>query len=232
MIPGTRPARRSARAAPLPARERAVALIRLTVAMMISSSKALSYKWNSAASLQGCCSGRGRRAYSGAGFEKQGTMARRSLGRNVPGLPAAGDDAARCLSRGRSAGSAGLAERRLQRRDAGLERLIFLARQAGHVLDRLEILALDQVEIAQDALRLVAEQRLDLAPHALRGAGRIVHQPRDLVEEPVCGLDHGCLRTPLAESRLICPQTMAMVRRARKRCGAMSRASRPFVKAI
>src|ERR1700675_48345 len=194
MIPGTRPARRSARAAPLPARERAVALIRLTVAMMISSSKALSYKWNSAASLQGCCSGRGRRAYSGAGFEKQGRLARDSSGLKVP-----------CIS---------------------------LARQPGHVLDRLEILALDQVEIAQDALRLVAEQRLDLAPHALRGAGRVVHQPRDLVEKPVCGLDHGCLRTPLAESRLICPQTMAMVRRARKRCGAMSRASRPFVKAI
>src|SRR6202140_3593792 len=192
MIPGTRPARRSARAAPLPARERAVALIRLTVAMMISSSKALSYKWNSAASLQGCCSGRRRRAYSGAGFEKQGMTAPGSPGRKLPGLTAA-RDATRCLSRGRGAGSAGLAERRLQRRDAGLERFVFLARQAGHVLDRLEILALDHVEIAQDALRLVAEQRLDLAPHALRGAGGVVHQPRDLVEEPVCGLDHGCL---------------------------------------
>src|ERR1700676_2561456 len=132
MIPGTRPARRSARAAPLPARERAVALIRLTVAMMISSSKALSHKWNSAASLQGCGSGRGRRAYSGAGFEKQGMMARRNLVRNVPGLT--------------TVRGAGLAERRLQCRDAGLERFVFLARQAGHVLDRLEILALDQVE--------------------------------------------------------------------------------------
>src|ERR1700680_2902946 len=91
MIPGTRPARRSARAAPLPARERAVALIRLTVAMMISSSKALSYKWNSAASLQGCGSDRGRRAYSGAGFEKQGMMARTDLVRIVPGLTAAPD---------------------------------------------------------------------------------------------------------------------------------------------
>src|SRR5580692_9858730 len=142
MIPGTRPARRSARAAPLPARERAVALIRLTVAMMISSSKALSYKWNSAASLQGCCSGRGRRAYSGAGFEKQGMMARGSSGRKLPGLTSA-RNAARSLSRGCGAGSAGLAKRRLQRGDAGLERLV--------------ILALDHVEIAQDALRLVAE---------------------------------------------------------------------------
>src|SRR5580692_9061040 len=195
MIPGTRPARRSARAAPLPARERAVALIRLTVAMMISSSKALSYKWNSAASLQGCCSGRGRRAYSGAGFEKQGTMAQRRQSLREPGLRAPADPA-----RYRAAtGSAGLAERRLQRRDARLERLVFLARQAGHVLDRLEILALDHVEIAQDALCLVAEQRLDFAPHALRGAGGVVHQPCDLVEEPVGGLDHGCLRTPLKE---------------------------------
>src|ERR1700686_356083 len=158
-------------------------------------------------------------------------MARGSSGRKPPGLTS-GRNAARCLSRGCGAGSAGLAECRLQRRDAGLERLVFLTRQAGHVLDRLEILALDHVEIAQDALRLVAEQRLDLAPHALRGAGGVVHQPRDLVEEPVRGLDHGCLRTPLKESRLICPQTMAMVRRARKRCGAMSRASQPFMKAI
>src|SRR5580698_9907045 len=157
MIPGTRPARRSARAAPLPARERAVALIRLTVAMMISSSKALSYKWNSAASLQGCCSGRGRRAYSGAGFEKQGMMGRRRLGRNVPGLTAARGAAARCLNRRRIARRAGLAEGSLPSRHAGLECLVFLARQAGHVLDRLEILALDDVEIAQDALRLVAE---------------------------------------------------------------------------
>jgi hypothetical protein len=69
----------------LPARERAVALIRLTVAMMISSSKALSYKWNSAASLQGCGSGRGRRAYSGADFEKQGMMARERLAGPCPG---------------------------------------------------------------------------------------------------------------------------------------------------
>src|ERR1700719_4958776 len=192
MIPGTRPARRSARAAPLPARERAVALIRLTVAMMISSSKALSYKWNSAGSLQGCCSGHGRRAYSGAGFEKQGMTAPGNSGRKPPGLTAA-RNAARCPSRRRIGRSAGLAKRSLQSGQACLERLVFLARQAGHVLDRLEFLALDHVEIAQDALRLVAKQRLDLAPHALRGAGGVVHQPRHLVEEPVCGLDHGCL---------------------------------------
>src|ERR1700694_1622946 len=149
MIPGTRPARRSARAAPLPARERAAALIRLTVAMMVSSSKTLFDKGNSAPSLQGCCSSRGRRAYSGAECEKQGMRARRRLAQ-TPGFPPATPGAAGSLRRGRIPRNAGLGERRLQGGDAGLERFVFLTRQAGHILDRLEILALDHVEVAHE----------------------------------------------------------------------------------
>ena len=45
-------------------------------------------------------------------------------------------------------------------------------------------------EIVQPPLGLGAEQRVELAADALRDAGRIVHQPRHLVEEPVAGLGH------------------------------------------
>jgi hypothetical protein len=42
-------------------------------------------------------------------------------------------------------GCRGPAELRLQRDDPRLQRLVFLARQPGHVLDRLELLALDDI---------------------------------------------------------------------------------------
>jgi hypothetical protein len=44
-----------------------------------------------------------------------------------------------------------------QRGDARLQRLVLLARQPRHFLDRLEFLALDHIEVAQDAVGLVAE---------------------------------------------------------------------------
>src|SRR5262245_34992726 len=73
---------------------------------------------------------------------------------------------------------------------ARFERLVLLARQPRHLLDRLELLALDQIEVAQDAFGLVANDGFDLAPHARGGTCRVVHQPRDLVEEAVGGLRH------------------------------------------
>src|SRR6185295_5926913 len=51
-------------------------------------------------------------------------------------------------------------------------------------------LALDEVEVAQDAFGLVANDRIDLALDALGGAGGVVHQTADLVEKPIAGLGH------------------------------------------
>src|SRR5262249_17781390 len=82
------------------------------------------------------------------------------------------------------------AELGLERGDARLQGLVLLAREPRHLLDRLEFLALDHVEVAQDAVGLVAEHGIEFAPHARGDAGRVVHQPRHLVEETVAGLGH------------------------------------------
>src|SRR5258705_13775477 len=82
------------------------------------------------------------------------------------------------------------AELGFQRSDARFQRLVFLARQPRHFLDRLELLALDDVEVAQDFFGLVADHRIDLALDALGSAGRVVHQAPDLVEKPIAGLGH------------------------------------------
>src|SRR5262245_25503841 len=84
--------------------------------------------------------------------------------------------------------------------DARLQRLVFLARQARHVLDRLELLALDDVEIAQEFFGLVAHHRVELALHALCRTRGVIHQATDLVEKPVVGLGHG--ETPAAQEPL------------------------------
>src|ERR1051326_3927541 len=80
-----------------------------------------------------------------------------------------------CSKRPRSA-AALRAELGLERRDPRLQRLVLLARQPRHVLDRLELLALGDVEVAQEFLRLMAPERIDLALDALRRARRVVHQ--------------------------------------------------------
>src|SRR6267154_3890960 len=88
---------------------------------------------------------------------------------------------------------AGLAAREplLQFRQSGLESLVFFPRQARHLLDGLEFLALDQIEIPQPLLGLSLEQGIDLAPEPLGYAGGVVHQSRDLVEKAIGGLSHG-----------------------------------------
>ena len=82
------------------------------------------------------------RAYSGAGAAKGKKAGPKSLTRRRRTALAAGR--AFCW-RGLVASSL-----RLQRGDARLERLVLLARQARHLLDRLEFLALDHVEVAQE----------------------------------------------------------------------------------
>src|SRR6266851_5368731 len=84
----------------------------------------------------------------------------------------------------------GNAELGFQRRDARLQRLVLLARQPRHVLDRLELLALDDVEVAQDFFGLIADHRIDLTLDALGGTGGVIHQAPDLVEKPIAGLGH------------------------------------------
>src|SRR6516165_1094635 len=72
MIPGTRPALRSDRAAPLPARERVAALIRLTVAIVCPRSKPFNVKENSASASRGAGDAAEVSAYNGARYGKQG----------------------------------------------------------------------------------------------------------------------------------------------------------------
>src|SRR5262247_22659 len=82
------------------------------------------------------------------------------------------------------------AELGFERGDARLQGLVLLTREPRHLLDRLEFLTLDHVEVAQDAVGLVAEHRVELAPHAGRDARRVVHEPCHFVEETVGGLGH------------------------------------------
>src|SRR5262249_1348424 len=113
--------------------------------------------------------------------------------------------------RGRPGDRRHLSEPRFERRDAGLERLVFFSCKARHVFDGFEFLPLDHIQIAQKAFGLVSEQRLELAAHALRHAGGVIHQPGNFVEEPIRRLNHARLRSllSLANPGLSCPQTMA-----------------------
>src|SRR5579859_1446609 len=65
----------------------------------------------------------------------------------------------------------------LQRRYPRFQRLILLAREPRHVLYCLELLALDEIHVAQEFFGLVAPERIDLALDALGRAGGVVHQP-------------------------------------------------------
>src|SRR6266849_415510 len=78
----------------------------------------------------------------------------------------------------------------LQSGNASLERFVFLPRQPGHLLDGLELLAMDHVEIAQNPLRLGAQHCVEFPPHALSDAGRIVHQPGEFVVKSPRRLHH------------------------------------------
>src|SRR3569832_128174 len=93
------------------------------------------------------------------------------------------------------------AELGFERGNARLQRLVLLARQARHVLDRLELLTLDDVKIAQDLLGLIAHHGIDFALDALGGPSRVVHQTPDLVEKSIAGLGHP---SPLQSACTVC----------------------------
>src|SRR6202011_4519582 len=200
MTPGTRPWRRIARAAPLPARGRAVAVISLTVAMSnphvrLQCKRPLTRPFRPTG-LQGCY---------------LAEMARLIAARTGKNKKAKG------RSKSRRASRSGLADRRFERGDARGECLVLFARQPGHFLDRLELLALDHVEVAQHALGLIAQQRVELAPHALGNAGGVVHQPRHLVVEPVARLGHGFapnLSITMGAAPAVCKSRSSLDRRA------------------
>src|SRR5438105_1846524 len=116
------------------------------------------------------------------------------------------------------------AELGFQGSDPALESLVLLTREAGHVLDRVELLALDEVEVAQDAFGLVAHDRIDLALDALRGTGGVVHQAADLVEKPIAGLGH--LKRSGRCKLIVTDMTMA-IPRGRFKSKVQERDSRP-----
>src|SRR5579883_1213251 len=95
------------------------------------------------------------------------------------------------------------AELGLQRQNPCLQALVLLARDTRHVLDGLELLALDEVEVTQDLFGLGAPERIDFLLHALCRAGSVVHQATDLVEKGVGGLGHET--TPVACGLRKCP---------------------------
>src|ERR1700730_481193 len=118
MTPATRPWRRIARAAPLPARGRAVALISLTVAMSnphvrLQRKRPLTRPFRPTG-LQGCY------------LAEMARLIAARMGKNKK---------AQGGSKSHRASRSGLADRRFERGDARRERLVLLARQPGHFLD-------------------------------------------------------------------------------------------------
>src|SRR5947207_7704231 len=100
-------------------------------------------------------------------------------------LPAGTSGARGTASFGRSLRArAGLREAGFQLGDSPEQNLLLLARLRRHRLDRLELLAADQVHAGQDAFELVAEPRLDLAADPGQRPHRPGGDPRHIAEKP------------------------------------------------
>jgi nitrite reductase/ring-hydroxylating ferredoxin subunit len=67
--------------------------------------------------------------------------------------------------------------------DAHRQPFVLLARCLCHGADRLELLALHDVDVIEDALDLGLDQGIDLPAHALGGTGRIAHELGEFIEE-------------------------------------------------
>src|SRR5438309_838585 len=90
---------------------------------------------------------------------------------------------------------------RLQRRDSLQQHLLLFARLGGHRLDRLELLAADQIHAGEHPLELLAQPRFDLAAHPGQGADRAGGDPRHVVEKPVLALHRPSPIPPLPSCR-------------------------------
>src|SRR5262249_3493852 len=126
MTPGTRPSRRTARAAPLPAFGRAVALSSLTVAMIASSGSIATQT----------------AAYAAVPPGRPPGVHRAEVARLIAvGAPKNKEPRRGCAS---AVSDVGALARYLgfEGRDAGGQCLVLLAGEARHFLDRLELLAL------------------------------------------------------------------------------------------
>src|SRR4029078_11059071 len=142
MTPGTLPARRSDRAAPLPAFGRAVALISLTVAMTSQSSFSAQLLGFARGMPPGVLEPEVGRFYSGASRQRQENQSIcRFWGRpDALTMAQIGGGAARCHFPKLRFGGV-YKKPCFQCLDPRLQRLVFLARQPRHLLHRFEFLA-------------------------------------------------------------------------------------------
>src|SRR5262245_52345184 len=83
-----------------------------------------------------------------------------------------------------------LSEGGFERSNAFVQALVLLARFLRHRLDRVELLALHDIEAIEDALRLGAHDAFDLLADAVGGARGVGNELAELVEKPACRLRH------------------------------------------
>src|SRR6188474_88202 len=103
--------------------------------------------------------------------------------------------AGRSFRQAGSAVSALLAELRLDRGDTRLEPGVFLARAGGHVLDRVELLAGDEIEPAERFLHPPASAFAGFAGHPGERAGGAVGELDEVGDDRVFAL-HGAYLVP------------------------------------
>ena len=78
-----------------------------------------------------------------------------------------------------------------EHRDALMQAVILFARLLRHLAHNLEIFALHDAHIVEDPFDLRLHQRIDLAPDALGGAGRIGRKLGEFIKKPGRCRGHG-----------------------------------------
>ncbi|CUX10110.1 hypothetical protein AGR8A_Cc30190 [Agrobacterium fabrum str. J-07] len=69
--------------------------------------------------------------------------------------------------------------------DAGAQRVVFIPRLNGHFANCVELLAPDDIQAVQPAIRLRMKSSLGFLAHALRRAGRIGHQLGEFIQKTI-----------------------------------------------